>query len=621
MGKIENLSFSEDQYFAEFRYTGEKDYDKYKRVSVVMWVVKNIHGDVVRGYTIEEFRDYMIKLSKNRSIVVWFHNLNIPFSFIEHHFLYKKVVMFKKKLPKRYLETTFGREYTTIRNYANELFGAEWFTANKSSVSFRDSSKIFPTSLESISRSLKYKGDIYEHDTKQYYGRFYAPSDHEWSLLENNTDIIRLAMIKQFERYKSVKMTRSAYAFDALKLRYNMDNQPEDWEPTREYPTYFDKVFPKTSPEVYEQLRPAYAGGIVYVNPKYKGKKLGRGMTYDVNSLYPYVMSDRLYPHGDNVEFKGSYYSLPAAWRDKYPLYVQSFHATFTLKDGGFPSLPKKLSANKDNIYSSDDLHGFGTMALTNIDMEHFLINYDIEEISFIGGYMWEAVEAPFKDHVEDMYKERSECKKSGDKMDEVMVKYDMNSSYGKFGQSPFASIRSPYINFEKSVQFETEAEEPKAKNYLPMAIFITAYARDVLLKAIYSIGLDRLIYVDTDSLHITGWEDHGHIEISQTELGKWKLEGKWEEGKFLHDKQYIHRYEDEAGSYLVIKASGISDEAKAKIKSVDGFALGKELLGNKVSKQVQGGYLITDMAKTLGMDVDKIDIVANNDQYIIKEK
>ena len=479
----------DNHYFVDFETTSIENYYIDGEVRVFMWRVENCFGGGKEGTDIITFLNHMIRLSKNRTIYVWFHNLKFDFSFIEWALLKYGIAHYKHNMPSRYRFTTWGKEYTTTRDDMNNLYGVDWFTAKKSTVKFRDSAKIFPMTLKRLGDMVGVKKLDETYDYEKYRALSYKPTKEEWEYLRHDTAIVRQAMTQHFKRYNRVRMTRSSYAFADLRDYFNKNSTPKDWmeiKKKHEYKknvTYFEHCFPLTDVDLYKDLAPAYAGGIVYVNPKYRNQIIENVLAYDVNSEYPAAMQRYDYPIYKEIKFDGLYANQPEDVKKKYPLYVQYFKCEFELKDGGFPMLPKKYANGKKTIYSSNQLKGSGVLALCNVDLEHFLRNYDAKNFMFLGGYMWQSTFAPFKSYIDKVAKEKIDAEEAGDMIGRQMAKLNMNGCYGKFAQRPDRGSKVPYLDDNDVLRYKEVEGEEEGRNYFPMAIFITAYARDILLK------------------------------------------------------------------------------------------------------------------------------------------
>ena len=111
-----------------------------------------------------------------------------------------------------------------------------------------------------------------------------------------------------------------------------------------------------------------------------------------------------------------------------------------------------------------------------------------------------------------------------------------------------------PYLDETGIVKYKLSEKEKKKGIYIPIACFITAYAREKTIRTSqaikdYSIskyGIDKYIYSDTDSIHTTLGIDElcKFCEIDDFKLGAWANEGFAEKGKFIRQKCYIEQIE-----------------------------------------------------------------------------
>lgn len=176
-----------------------------------------------------------------------------------------------------------------------------------------------------------------------------------------------------------------------------------------------------------------------------------------------------------------------------------------------------------------------------------------------------------FNDYVLTLYALREEYKKSGDSARDLLVKILLNSLYGKFGQREHSTwdIADEYetvvmeregvgidrfgeIYEDEFVEYlqiadtlyrsipQTESN-PSVNSVMSIAGYITTNARSILWETLAYI-LDMrgdVYYCDTDSI-FTSIQLPEHM-VSQTELGKWKLEEIIPKGEadFIAPKHY----------------------------------------------------------------------------------
>ena len=349
----------------------------------------------------------------------------------------------------------------------------------------------------------------------------------------------------------------------------------------------FETVFPKLHPNIDCFLRQSYYGGITYKNTdllnKLEGEQL-QGIVYDVNSLYPSVMRIQLLPYGKPKFFTGKYDLLSASVKEEYPLFIQQVKVPmFTIKEGKMPNVQiresirfKSTDYQKENSY----IDQFGNkqyeecvFTFTNVQLSRFLDTYNIPlGIEYLDGYMFKGSYGLFDNYIDTFM----ELKKSGAGAVRTTAKLFLNSLYGKFGTNPCREER--LINFEDDLFTTTNKNEEGEYLeyltdciYLPVASFITSYAREVLLSAVNNVW-DRFLYCDTDSIHILG-NEIPNIPIHDKELGHWKFEGEFINAKYIGAKRYAEEIKTENGSYWVIKCCGVSGDIIKDLDDIDIFA------------------------------------------------
>lgn len=609
----EEKELLEDVYYADFETTTHANYERDGEVEVYMWGILHANGEeYYQGRTLFEFlraltHEIAPRNNKDkRKVSVWFHNLKFDFSFIENLFLRHGVAKYKKRSQVK-LKQSFGYEYVTTRDDMGNLYGATWYLGEERLISFKDSAKVFPTTISDLGPSVGLRKLDDEFDYTRLVDDDFEPSEMDDMYLYMDIEIMRRVMNRQIVDGGGERLTRTGYAFQALKDKYVEINQPDDFYPKehglRRNDTIFDLHFPATSPEEYQLLSRAYSGGIVYINPKYRNKEVGKTIVYDVNSEYPGAMIKHDFPIGEGLYFDDNYEDLPDFMQKRYPLYVQIFKCKFKLKEGAFPSLPKVFGKKRATLYSHEDLDEFKgkRLVLTSVDLKHFFKNYDVWDIQYQSGIAWESVNAPFKEYIDAVGDLKIESELNGDMVGRMMSKLDANGSYGKFAQKPNRGSKDSYISEDGVVRYTDRVDEPEAQQYFPMAIFIAAWARNTLLEGIYAAGPERVLYVDTDSIHLLGWEVPETLEIHDTKLGYWSLEGKAVNAKFLRDKTYAEEMVQKDGSTKIeYKIAGLNDEAKEMIDGFSDFKLGKAYPGVLVSRLVKGGTLLVDGTKYL---------------------
>ena len=375
----------------------------------------------------------------------------------------------------------------------------------------------------------------------------------------------------------------------------------------------FSGVFPQLHPNVDCYLRQSYYGGITWKNSnklnelKQNGVDL-KGLVYDVNSLYPSVMRTKLLPYGQPKFYEGGYNSVAQFVKDQYPLYIQRIRVKmFELKPGKMPNVQIRESVNfkateyqTSNRYYDEELkeekYEECVFTFTSVQLDRFLDSYNTPMgIEYIDGYLFKGSYGIFDKYIDTFM----QLKETGKGAKKATAKLCLNSLYGKFGTNPQREER--IVEFYDGVFSTTNRDEEgnlleylSDSVYLPMASFITAYARDVLINAVNSV-FDRFLYCDTDSIHILG-NEIPDIPIHDTKLGYWKLEGRFVDAKYIGAKRYAELIEDDEGNkHWDIKCCGVSTDIIAQMDDIKVFDV-CEYNGKQLSKLIDTFYKKDDI-------------------------
>lgn len=611
-------------FAADFETTTVPHYEKYKETRVWSTAFMSIIDDDYRvaGTSIEEFMLQIYNLAKTNypyPALIAFHNARFDFSFIENYML--KTGFNPTENIK--LSNKVTSIYSFLRNSMGQLYSVDIKFGAYKSVKIIDFAKIMPASLESIGAALDIpkRKELIDYHKIRPIGYILTPEEIEYQW--DDVIILARAWRQVIEEEGCVKLTRSSYAALSVKRAY---------EKTQEIPdlvkfSNFNRDFPPTKPEEYNlnqfladeyakqltlykigkldklpkftdlesayadefSMHEAYAGGVVFFNPNHVGKVISkRIVSLDVTSLYPSQWLNHYYPFGSPIKFGGNYDDLGT----KLPLYIQRFTAKFTLKIGGFPCLPKKLSKTGKTIYASGDLRT-PTIDLCNVDLELFFDNYEVSSIVYEGGVMFNQKLAPFKSFVDEQGAKKTYygTEEGWNPLKRLMAKLTVNGSYGKFGQSPFLTSKDPHLDDEGVTRFSTSTLDPEEVAYLPIAIFTTAYGRQELISMIKLIGVENVLYDDTDSIKaFCDWESEDPKEnfmlrpeiacrlktpefIAEhgTDFDSWEDEAHIEHFKMLRDKCYAFHVKHtlkcgKVVDEIELKAAGLTDDAKASI-------------------------------------------------------
>ena len=375
----------------------------------------------------------------------------------------------------------------------------------------------------------------------------------------------------------------------------------------------FDTYFPKLEFIEDQEIRKSYRGGFTYLNPIYKDVLVGSGLVLDVNSLYPSVMKYERLPYGKPEYFQGKYKE------DKlYPLYVQTFTCSFEIKEGFIPTLQIKNNMSfVPNEYLESSNGDIVTLTMTNIDLELFFKHYNVYDITYDSGYKFRCLTGLFTNYIDKWSESKIEAKKEKNGAMYLISKLMLNSLYGKFGLNPKVRSKSVALSEDDIVIYPMNEEEIRDALYIPVATFITAYARRKTITTSQKIkeysknkyGKDLYVYSDTDSIHClfdTELDENKNIilkndkelydilDIDDYKLGFWKLESTFTKAKFLRQKCYIEQNNDKLNTTIAGLPKRLSN-----IINFDNFKEGFTTMGMELDKpklmykHVKGGIVL----------------------------
>ena len=538
------------------------------------------------GEDIDSFINYCSLINESSSF--YFHNLKFDGEFIIHYLLTHEFVHVNEK--------KLGvNQFSTIISDLNVFYCIKVKFKEEVIISFFDSLKLLNFSVEEVAKAFNLSIKKLEIDYKAKREKGHKITDEEKEYLKHDVMIMSLALEKMFE----MKITRMTIASNAMNFFKDTISKKR-----------FEEWF---KPPLYDKdLRQAYKGGFTYLNEFYRGKEVKEGIVLDVNSLYPSVMYYSPMPYGEGIYFDGKY--VP----DKlYNLYIQNITCQFRIKKDMIPTIQIKnnLSFVPTEYLSSSNGESIN-LTLTNVDLKLFLEHYDIYDVSYNWGWKYKSSTKIFKSYIDYWNELKVKATKEGNKPLRTIAKLMLNSLYGKFAASPEGRSKIPYLD-NNIVKYKLSELEERTAYYLPISIFITSWARDKTIRSAQAV-YHRFIYADTDSLHLEGTDIPENLLISDTELGKWKIESTFKRGKYLRQKCYIEdavtpvdeiekfKKENPECLHLVSKDSIINivcaGMPKGCYKNVtwENFDYGSVFDGKLGVKHTDGGIVLVDTTFTI---------------------
>ena len=476
------------------------------------WAVKDIDSErFVYGNSMGSF----IQFCKLNPDTYYFHNLKFDGEFIISWLLNNGYSYSHKRRLK-------SKQFTAIIADTGQWYSLTLCINTKVKIKFLDSLKILPLSVAQIAKAFSLPMEKLKIDYLADRPINHELTQEEIAYIHNDVSIVAGALQQMFAQGLT-SMTQASNAMQDYKGSIGAK--------------YYKHWFPVFSLELDADMRQCYKGGFTYLNPKYKEKDIGAGIVLDVNSLYPSVMYNELLPYAIPRKFEGKY--IP---NDDFPLYIQYFSCYFELKPGHIPTLQMKHSAFfKQNEYIVSSKGRDYNLCMTNVDLELFLAHYDVYGVEWQYGYMFMGAKGMFKSYIDKWTEIKINADMEGNNGLRQIAKLQLNSLYGRFGLNPNCTRKMPFLSESGIVKYATGEAETRNPVYLPMAAFITAYAR---YKTITSAQMvyDRFVYADTDSLHLLGTE-LPNLEIHDTKLGAWKHESTFDKARFIRQKCYIEHW------------------------------------------------------------------------------
>lgn len=555
------------------------------------------------------FMKYLLRL--RTGITLWFHNLRFDGSFILN-WLFRNGWIWTKEFPKN------NKEFTTLISSQNRWYSITLKTAYNT-IEIRDSAKLMPMTLDEIGKAFDTKHRKLSMEYKGYRYAGCTISIEEMGYIRNDCLVLKEA-IEFMISEKHDSLTIGSCCLKEYKFMFDK----KEWEaihPRLDLIGIDKKKYGSETVDAY--VRKSYKGAFCYVNPKYAGKFVGAGFTFDVNSLYPFVMSSdsgNYYPVGTATFWKGNFIPDQAIGK----CYFIRLKCRFRLKEGFLPTIQVKGNPyyRGNEWLTTSDIFRKGkyyeeyvnrngetvkaelVLTLTWLDYklmkEHY--NFIYEEI--LDGCYFNTAIGLFDVYI-DKYRKLKETSTGGKRTE---AKLFQNNLYGKLATSTNADYRKPSLGVDGCLELDLEDDDPKAALYIPQGSMITSYARYYTITHAQK-NYNIFAYSDTDSLHLLYDNDNlpVDIDVHPTRYGAWKKESEWDTAKFLRQKTYAEhvKMKDAHGEYYewTITAAGMPQKSKDIFLAehpITDFKVGLRVGGKLRPKQYPGGVVLEETYFTL---------------------
>lgn len=438
-------------------------------------------------------------------------------------------------------ERLMDRGIVKFINKASGLLGMI-YQDKRTRVEFFDSYALFPASLDKLIKTYGIEHVKIEVDfTKLHKKDDKVLSEH----LKNDCFALYEVLQKFYEKEGYLSNTIAGHAL--RKFREDFFNG-YFWNTDDKFDEYFRRYY--------------YKGGRVEVYKTF-GKNL---FYYDVNSLYPYVMLNKM-PVGSPIRTK------------KYMKEKIGFYK-IELKEEYESQISILCKKTKTGNYYVNGKKG-EIFYLTSCELDELKTT---TKVKILDGYYFDRKEEIFTDYVNHYFELKKNAK---DESERYFSKLMLNSLYGKFGQKINGQniVMDTDNNKSDSIVYDVEnglllvdVRRHLKFRGVYIAAWITALARMNHYLLMKQIGFEHVYYCDTDSI-ITDKK----MKISE-KIGGLKLEMEIKEGVFLMPKVYgiIDKNNTE-----IIHAKGFSSKAFTYLE------LKKLLLGKVKSLQMIGERML----------------------------
>lgn len=522
------------------------------------------------GNSIESFFEWL----QDKNTVCYFHNLKFDGEFILSYLLRNGY---------KYSEEGKAKTFKTLITDGGIFYSIEvvFEKLNKKykKVVFYDSLKKLPFKVATISKAFNLPDEKLVIDYKAPRPIGHELTEEERQYIVNDCRIVANALQIQFAEGLK-KMTNASDALSNFKDIFNTQQ--------------FTKFFPVFPIDIDAFIRRSYKGGYVYLNPKHKNRRGLVGVTFDVNSLYPSVMYEKVLPYGYPIYFEGA--PEPT---ETHPLFIVHLKCRFKLKPDHLPTIQLKNNrAYVETEYLTSSVVRMGSiyidepvdLVLTNVDLDLFFDHYNVEDLTYISGLKFKGKAGFFKEYIDYW----GHIKETTTGAKRQLAKLMLNSLYGKFATNPNARKKIAELDEDEIVRYKLDGPEERDPVYTAMGCFITAYAREKTIRSGQSV-YDRFIYADTDSLHLVGHEIPENLDVHPTKLGAWKHEGTFTDSMFIRAKTYMETTEEGTK----VTCAGMPDNVKEQV-TYDNFKSGSTFEGKLMPKRCKGGVVLVETTFTI---------------------
>lgn len=490
------------------------------RAWICQWAISNgsreSHGSDLAGWM--DFLEDLWSQKGNSKLYVYFHNLKYDLQF------------FKSELESFCEKHQLELQITMRRGNPIQItLKSTECSMHASSIVFRDSMKKLPGNLKAMAKSISMtKLESPRGDFSPGWSRDldYSEDSDDWTYIDNDARIVAIAM-RQLHRDGFRKATASGDTWHQAQewLRRKRPKSKQKFATNLKW----DEYFPHLDLDLDMFLRHGYMGGLnISLHQGENRATPDRPITHeDVHNMYGGVMDSKPLPIGLPV-ISDVPPTIPGM------LYIAHVMIKLELKPGRFPWLAFKNGHDNqiegmkhgEAIVRTQEYH---EMILTSVDLELIQEWYTIEADPEWQPKYWvfKTRTGVFSDYL-DYWTEKKEKAKKGT-LDYTISKLMINSLYGRFALAPETEII--HLDYDESEDLWQWVSEPGINEnndaYLPFAMFVTAWARRILLDNCAAVGFDNVLHCDTDSVIHFGEPVESPRSVHGEHRGTWGIESR----------------------------------------------------------------------------------------------
>lgn len=453
------------------------------RACMYIWMF-SINDVVYYGRYWDEFKMFLSEIDLNvpERKIIFVHNLAFEFQFLKSVFHFQEVTARKSH-----------KVMTALMKDYNIMFKCSYIMSNCALKSLPD---LYQLPVKKLEGDLDYN-PIRHNETEL--------TDKEMGYCENDCLVVYhyiLYELATYERVDKIPTTSTGHVRrELMQLTLN----------DLGYKRIVRKSI-NTDPIVYNRLQSCFAGGYTHANWIYTDEIIKDVDSYDITSSYPYVLVSSKFPSKEfrrgNIKrredmLKHFAYILVVRFRNIKCKYYNNFISASKCRK------IKKAKYDNGRIIEAEEFE----TTITDIDFYFILDSYECEyEILESWWSLYNYLPKKFINFILDKYVAKTKYKNvEGKELDYQKEKGKFNALYG---MSVTNTIRDNVVYkddleewFEEEltneeIEDKLQAEKKKAFLSFSYGVWVTAYARDNLLRRL--IALDEyVLYADTDSLKL----------------------------------------------------------------------------------------------------------------------